>query len=177
MTTRTGLHNGPVNETSPPKLALSVKTRNDASDRCTRRCPLRYGRLLLLALFATGCARSAPLESNRLDCNGGVRIFAQNAAHCVYDPNDAPEMCADAVPHRYETANDVVCSALDDLSDQWLSTIIDASYVQDAAADLPVRDAQTDGELDAGGVRLDIDAGATSGSDAEDSDPVEPPQP
>lgn len=99
------------------------------------------------------------MESTRVDCDGGVRIFAQNAAHCVYDPDMAPETCAEAVPFRYERANDVVCSARGDLSDAWLATIIDASYVQDAAmSDMPA-DAEAPGEFDAGGTDDSPDLG------------------
>ena len=128
------------------KLALSRKNRNDAPVYCSRRCSLRYAILSIVLVTAAACTRSAPLESTRVDCDGGVRIFAQNAVHCVYDPGAAPESCAESVPFRYETENDVVCSARDDLSDTWLATIIDASYVQDAAiSDVPDDAAVSDG--------------------------------
>ncbi len=120
--------------------------------------------MIFLALVATGCTRSTPLESSRLDCDGGVRVFAQNTGHCVYERSEAPDPCDEAIPHRYETMNDVVCSESDDLSDEWLATIIEASFYQDAGpSDVPnsgsdseVSEPETDS-----GVPLEVDATLT----------------
>ena len=90
-----------------------------------------------------GCSRSDPLQSTRIDCAGGVSIFARSAAHCVYDPSDAPEECPNTLPHRYETGRDVVCSEVDDLTDEWLAQVINASFApEDDAVDSGVSEGE-----------------------------------
>ncbi len=99
---------------------------------------IRFAVIFLLC-SPFGCSRSTPLESDQLNCGDGVRVFSQNASHCAYTADDAPEACPTPVEHRFQLDKYVVCSSRAALPTEWLAAIVRDAWPPDAEVPPPPR--------------------------------------
>lgn len=65
---------------------------------------------LALALGLGGCMRSGPLATDLIDCGAGALVIIDASALCVYRPADAPLLCPEALPNRFDRSGAVVCA-------------------------------------------------------------------
>ena len=121
--------------------------------------------VIVLLTGLSACSRSQSLDSDRLDCGEGVRVFSRNAAHCAYLLEEAPgpDECPMDVSHRYATHDIVLCSSSDSLTSEWIVAIVDQAWPPDT------------GVADAGTVIADgntPDTAITNAAAETDAEPV-----